>query len=83
MVYCSDWDQSWVQVALIVILAQIGCLVPASFYSGSCMDRIFTHFGTGDSVETNSSSFMVEMQVFETPFTLHLPSRCHLLRLTF
>ena len=51
------------QVALIVILAQIGTLVPASFYSSSCMDRVFTHFGMGDSVETNSSSFMVEMQV--------------------
>jgi len=48
-----------------VILAQMGCLVPAAFYSSGCMDRIFTHFGTGDSVETNSSTFMVEMQVFK------------------
>ncbi len=51
------------QVALIVIMAQIGCHVPAKAASLSCVDRLFTQFGTGDSVETNSSSFMMEMKV--------------------
>ena len=51
------------QVALIVIMAQIGCFVPAKMASLRCIDKLFTHFGTGDSVETNSSSFMVEMKV--------------------
>ena len=51
------------QAALIVILAQIGCFVPARFASLRCVDRLFTRIGTGDSIENNSSSFMEEMQV--------------------
>ena len=51
------------QAALIVILAQIGCFVPAKFASLRCVDRLFTRIGTGDSIENNSSSFMEEMQV--------------------
>ena len=50
------------QVALIVIMAQLGCHVPAAFASVRPADRLFTRIGTGDSIETNSSSFMVEMQ---------------------
>lgn len=52
------------QVALIVIMAQIGCLVPATFASIRIVDRLLTRIGTGDQIESNSSSFMVEMQVF-------------------
>ncbi len=51
------------QVALNVILAQIGCFVPATFASIAPADRLFTRIGTSDCLETNSSSFMVEMQV--------------------
>ena len=43
-------------------MAQLGCHVPAAFASVRPADRIFTRIGTGDSIETNSSSFMVEMQ---------------------
>lgn len=50
------------QVALIVILAQIGGFVPASFASIRIVDRLFTRVGSGDRIDSNSSSFMVEMQ---------------------
>ena len=49
-------------MALIVIMAQIGSLVPAKFASVRLVDKLFTRIGTSDSIETNSSSFMVEMQ---------------------
>lgn len=53
---------SVLQVALIVVMAQIGSFVPASFVSMHVVDKLFTRIGTSDSIETNSSSFMVEMQ---------------------
>ncbi|MQL80267.1 hypothetical protein Taro_012708 [Colocasia esculenta] len=56
------------QVCLIVILAQIGCYVPAHFASLRVVDRIFTRIGTGDSLECNSSTFMTEMK--ETAFLM-------------
>ena len=43
--------------------AQVGCLVPARFASLAPCDRLLTRIGTSDSLESNSSSFMVEMQV--------------------
>lgn len=49
------------QVALLVILAQIGCYVPASFMALSPYDSLHTRIGTADSIESNASSFMVEM----------------------
>ncbi len=62
------------QVALIMIMAQLGCHVPAAFASIRPADRLFTRIGTGDSIETNSSSFMVEMQ--DTAFiAAHATSR--------
>ncbi|XP_057853296.2 DNA mismatch repair protein MSH4 isoform X2 [Cryptomeria japonica] len=54
------------QVCLIVILAQIGCYVPAHFATFRVVDRLFTRIGTGDNLETNSSTFMTEMK--ETAF---------------
>jgi len=51
------------QVALIAILAQIGCFVPANFASMRTIDRLLTRLGSSDSIENNSSSFMLEMQV--------------------
>ncbi|RZC73653.1 hypothetical protein C5167_049134 [Papaver somniferum] len=56
------------QICLIVILAQIGCYVPARFASLRVVDRIFTWMGTGDSLECNSSTFMTEMR--ETSFVM-------------
>ncbi|KAL6640022.1 hypothetical protein ACP70R_022332 [Stipagrostis hirtigluma subsp. patula] len=44
------------QICLIVILAQIGCYVPAQFASLRVVDRIFTRIGNGDNVENNSST---------------------------
>lgn len=51
------------QVAAAVVMAQVGCHVAAKFASITPLDRILTRIGTSDSLETNSSSFMVEMQV--------------------
>ena len=50
------------QVALLLIMAQVGSFVPADHFLFSPRDRIFSRMGFADSVETNSSSFVVEMQ---------------------
>ncbi|KAK8483844.1 hypothetical protein V6N11_019571 [Hibiscus sabdariffa] len=50
------------QVCLIVILAQIGCYVPAHFATIRAVDRIFTRMGSMDNLESNSSTFMTEMK---------------------
>ncbi|GMH54895.1 hypothetical protein TrST_g3702 [Triparma strigata] len=50
------------QVALIVILAQIGCFVPAESASIPLRNLICTRIGTGDDFEHNISSFMLEMK---------------------
>ena len=49
------------QVALIVLMAQIGSFVPASFAKIGLVDRIFTRIGASDSLSTGQSTFMVEM----------------------
>jgi DNA mismatch repair protein MutS len=49
------------QVALIVILAQTGCFVPASQTRIGVVDRVFTRVGAADSVASGQSTFMVEM----------------------
>ncbi|KAG3164895.1 DNA mismatch repair protein [Phytophthora idaei] len=54
--------------ALITIMAQMGCYVPASEASIPIRDRICTRFGTSDDMEENASSFAVEMT--ETAFIL-------------
>jgi len=51
------------KVALLVVLAQAGSFVPADFMALCPFSSLFTRMGTGDSIETNSSSFMLEMQV--------------------
>lgn len=50
------------QVALIVILAQIGSFVPASKAVIGVADRVFTRVGAGDDLAKGRSTFMVEMQ---------------------
>jgi DNA mismatch repair protein MutS len=49
------------QVALIVIMAQIGCFVPAKSASISICDKIFTRIGASDDLASGKSTFMVEM----------------------
>ncbi|XP_020585214.1 DNA mismatch repair protein MSH4 isoform X2 [Phalaenopsis equestris] len=56
------------QVCLLIILAQIGCYVPARFASIRVVDRMFTRIGSGDNVEYNTSTFMNEMK--ETSFLM-------------
>lgn len=49
------------QVALIVLMAQIGSFVPAASAKLTPMDRIFTRVGASDDLATGQSTFMVEM----------------------
>ncbi len=49
------------QTALNVIMAQIGCFVPASFAQIGLVDKIFTRVGASDNISSGESTFMVEM----------------------
>lgn len=50
------------QVALIVLLGQIGCFVPAKSARFGIVDRIFTRVGAQDNITSGESTFLVEMQ---------------------
>ncbi len=49
------------QVALIVLLAQMGSFVPASSATIGLVDRVFTRIGAGEDIAAGQSTFMVEM----------------------
>jgi len=49
------------QVALITLMAQVGCWVPAKSFRLSPVDRIFSRVGASDELARGNSTFMVEM----------------------
>ena len=57
------------QTALIVLLAHVGCYVPADSAKIGIVDRIFTRIGASDDLASGRSTFMVEMT--ETANILH------------
>lgn len=65
------------QVALITLMAQIGCYVPASEAKIGVVDRIFTRVGASDNLVRGESTFMVEM--IETANILNAASERSLL----
>ena len=49
------------QVAIIVLMTQIGCFVPASYAEVGVVESIFTRVGASDDLASGQSTFMVEM----------------------
>ena len=49
------------QIAILVIMAQMGCFVPATSASIGLVDKIFTRVGASDDLSKGHSTFMVEM----------------------
>ncbi len=49
------------QVAIIYLMAQIGCYVPADEFHFNPLDKIFTRIGTADNLSKGESTFMIEM----------------------
>ena len=49
------------QVAIIIIMAQMGCFVPAEACKISCVDKIYTRIGASDDLSQGLSTFMTEM----------------------
>ena len=61
------------QIGLCVLLAQIGCFVPAEAARVGIVDRLFTRVGASDNLARGQSTFMVEMS--ETSAILHNATR--------
>ena len=49
------------QTALIVLMAQMGCFVPAKAVTMGVVDKVFTRVGASDNISQGESTFMVEM----------------------
>ncbi|GAM20051.1 hypothetical protein SAMD00019534_032260 [Acytostelium subglobosum LB1] len=50
------------QACILVIMAQMGCYVPATMCRMSLVDRIFTRLGANDNILAGQSTFMIELQ---------------------
>ena len=61
------------QVALIVLMAQIGSFVPASYARVGVVDKLFTRVGASDDLASGQSTFMLEMN--EVAYILHNATR--------
>jgi DNA mismatch repair protein MutS len=61
------------QIGLIVLMAQIGSFVPATYARIGVVDRLFTRVGASDNLVRGQSTFMVEMS--ETSAILHTATR--------
>ena len=59
---CSGKSTVIKTTAHIVILAHAGCFVPARAASIPLMDQLFTRIGTSDDLESNVSTFLLEMK---------------------
>lgn len=57
------------QIMLLQIMAQIGSFVPAEYASFRVANQMFSRVGSDDDIETNSSTFTVEMR--ETNYIIH------------
>lgn len=62
------------QVALLQVMAQIGCHVPAKAAKFRIRDRIFARIGSDDDIETNCSTFQreVRLRLIFTTILIHL-----------
>lgn len=49
------------QMAIIIIMAQMGCFVPATYAQISICDQVFTRIGASDNISKGESTFMLEM----------------------
>ena len=48
-------------ICLQTIIAQMGCYVPCKSYNCGLIDRVFTRIGASDCLESNKSTFFIEM----------------------
>ncbi len=67
------------QTAIIVLLAQMGCFVPASSFEFGLVDKIYTRVGASDNIAAGESTFMVEMTETATILNNLTPSSLVLL----
>ena len=62
------------QLAITVIMAQIGCFVPAKECTIPLFDKIFTRIGASDDLVSGDSTFMIEMKEANTAITEATPN---------
>lgn len=70
-------------MALLQILAQIGCFVPARYASFRLTHQIFSRIGSDNDIETNASTFMVEVSLNEMKLLLAMFLFCLFLFILF
>lgn len=70
-------------MCLIVILAQIGCYIPARFATFRAVDRIFTRMGTVDNLESNSSTVFPVLLIGTTLLYNNIQLKLHEFKFAF